>query len=167
MHSAGILLMDSGGVANKRRAVEIIKGSVPIVYIVSREASPLFPVVSHCFPIVSTHCFHCFKGSVPIVSPIVSPLFPHVIELAALRPQTRFNIAQTFAIGELSKGHAQILVEACKAPDITVALITRHTAPECMQRQMPHQLREDQFACVHAATSRILEDSMLSVIQRK
>jgi hypothetical protein len=54
-----------------------------------------------------------------------------------------------------------------KAPNLAVTLIARHAAPECMQRQVPHQLREDQFASVHAVTSRILGDSVLNVIQKK
>jgi hypothetical protein len=36
----------------------------------------------------------------------------HVVELAAHRPQTRLDIAQTLAIRELRESHRQILIPA-------------------------------------------------------
>ena len=39
----------------------------------------------------------------------------HVIELARLRSQTRFDVAQALAIGQLRERHAQELIEAGEA----------------------------------------------------
>ena len=74
-----------------------------------------------------------------------------MIELVALRTQTHFDIAKTLPIRQLRKGHAQILVKSGELSHLPVPAITRHTAPECMQGQMPHQLRKNQFASVHAS----------------
>ena len=50
----------------------------------------------------------------------------HVVQLVRLRAQTRFDVAQTFSIGQLSKGQAQILVEAGKTLDLVLSAIARH-----------------------------------------
>jgi hypothetical protein len=51
----------------------------------------------------------------------------HVVQLAAYGPQTSFNIAQAFAVGELSKAHRQKLVPRGKALLLVVAPITAYT----------------------------------------
>jgi hypothetical protein len=55
---------------------------------------------------------------------------PHVTKLARLRAQTRFDVAQTFWVGQLSKRHAKILIETRKAFDLVgSALAARGTSP--------------------------------------
>ena len=44
-----------------------------------------------------------------------------VIELARLRTQTRFDVAQALAIGQLRKRQAQILIEAGESLDLVLA----------------------------------------------
>ena len=73
----------------------------------------------------------------------------HVVELARLRAQARFDVAQTFSIGQLSKGHAEVLVETGKALDLVRSAIARHATAKRGQRQMLRDLREHQFAQVH------------------
>ena len=73
----------------------------------------------------------------------------HVVQLARLRAQARFDVAQTFSIGQLSKSHAKIMVEAGKTLDLVPSAIARHTTAKRRQRQMLRDLRKHQFAQVH------------------
>src|SRR6266478_148445 len=50
----------------------------------------------------------------------------HVVQLAPLRAQTRFDVAQTLSIGQLSKSQAEIMVEAGKTLG---PCALRHSAP--------------------------------------
>ena len=77
-----------------------------------------------------------------------------MVELGGLRPQARFDVAQALAIGQLRKCHAQILIETGEALDLVLALVARHAATKGMQRQVLHQLREDELACVHRSPRR-------------
>ena len=78
-----------------------------------------------------------------------------VVKLGSLGAKTRLDIAQTFAVGKLRKGHAQILVEAGEPLDLAMPFVPRDTTTEGGERQMFHHLRENEFACVHTATSRL------------
>ena len=60
----------------------------------------------------------------------------HVVELGLLGKQTGFDIAQTLAVGELGKGHAEVLFETREVLDFVVASITLDAAPECVHGQM-------------------------------
>ena len=51
---------------------------------------------------------------------------PQVIELGGLRSQARLDIAQALPVGQLRKGHAQILIETREALDLVLA---RRSAP--------------------------------------
>ena len=44
----------------------------------------------------------------------------HVVELALLRAQARFDVAQTFSISQLRKRHAEVLIETREAFDLVV-----------------------------------------------
>ena len=50
----------------------------------------------------------------------------HVKELARLRSQTRLDVAQALAVGNLREGHAEILIEAREGFDFVFAPITRY-----------------------------------------
>ncbi len=59
-----------------------------------------------------------------------------MVEFVLLCTQTDFDVAQTFAVGQLSKCHAQILIQSAKVFDSVVALITLNTASERMHGQV-------------------------------
>src|SRR6266540_2142023 len=79
----------------------------------------------------------------------------HVVQLARLRAQARFDVAQTFSISQLSKSHAKIMVEAGKTLDLVPSAIARHTTAKRRQRQMLRDLRKYQFAQVHGCPLRV------------
>src|SRR5437899_183729 len=79
----------------------------------------------------------------------------HVVQLARLRAQARFDVAQTFSIGQLSKSHSKIMVEAGKTLDLVPSAIARHTTAKRRQRQMLRDLRKHQFAQVHGCLLRV------------
>jgi hypothetical protein len=56
------------------------------------------------------------------------------------RAKTRLDVAQTLAVGQLSEGQTEELVETREAPDSVRALISRHAAPKLGQRQNVHSL---------------------------
>ena len=77
-----------------------------------------------------------------------------VVELRALGTKARFDVAQALAIGELCKCHAAELIRTTETAHTRVAAITIDDASEGIPRQVIHQLREYQFAHVHARRSR-------------
>lgn len=79
-----------------------------------------------------------------------------MIEFAVLCPQTGFDVSQTFAISELGKRHAQILVETGKLLDLEIATVTSYALMKDMERQVLHYLRENDFADVHGSAPREL-----------
>ena len=64
----------------------------------------------------------------------------HVIELGRLRVQTRFDIAQAFAIGQLREGHREKLVQAAERADVEIAAVLRHQTAKGMPRRELHEL---------------------------
>jgi hypothetical protein len=66
-----------------------------------------------------------------------------MIKLGLHGPKTRFDIAQTLAIGQLSKGHAEELIEARKVSNVVFAPIPRNALVEFVSGKKAHQLRED------------------------
>jgi hypothetical protein len=81
---------------------------------------------------------------------------PHVVELLVLRTQTGLDVPQTFAKRELGERHAQVLVHAGESLDLAIPAVPSHAALEYHRRQMPHELREDQFSRMHRPSSRRL-----------
>jgi len=75
----------------------------------------------------------------------------HVAELVFLGMKTCLDISLAFAIGELSKGHAQILVETGKFLDFEIAVIMIDALRKDMKRKMLHHLRENKFSSVHSS----------------
>lgn len=53
-----------------------------------------------------------------------------MIELGLEGPQAGFDIAQTFAVGELSESEAKKLVQAGKADHFIIAAISSHALAE-------------------------------------
>ena len=54
-----------------------------------------------------------------------------MIELRALRPQARLDVAQALAIGQLRERHRQVLVEAGEPLDLVLAVVARYAAVKC------------------------------------
>lgn len=79
-----------------------------------------------------------------------------VIQLGLLRSQTGFDIAQTFSEGQLRKGHAKKLIQARKRFYFVFAAVARHDSAKRMQREMLHELRENQLARVHGLAPRLI-----------
>ena len=79
---------------------------------------------------------------------------PQVIELRRLGSQARLDISQTLPEGQLGEGHAHVLVETRKALDLVLPGIASDAAAESCQREMPHQLRENELALMHRSTPR-------------
>ena len=75
-----------------------------------------------------------------------------MIELVALGAKTGFDIAQAFAIRQLSESHAEKLIETGERLDLAVSLIALHALPKRMQGKMIDDLRENQLAGGHRAT---------------
>ena len=79
----------------------------------------------------------------------------HVIELALLRSQARFDVAQALAIGQLRERHAEVLIETRECFDFVLAPATRDATTKRRQWQMLHNLREHQLAYVHRYPLRV------------
>jgi hypothetical protein len=73
----------------------------------------------------------------------------HVVELAASGAQTRFDVAQTFAVSKLRKGHTQELIPAGKALEFVIAFVAVDATTEFLRRKKVHQLRKNHLARVH------------------
>jgi hypothetical protein len=68
---------------------------------------------------------------------------------APLRRQTRFDVAQRLAKRQLREGHRVELVQTREALDLVLAVVARHAAPKRRQRQVRHDLRENELALMH------------------
>ena len=77
----------------------------------------------------------------------------HVVELGGLAAQTRFDVAQTLAIGKLRERHAQKLVETSEVLDLVLSFVASDTSAKSGQRQVRHHLRKNKFARVHWQSS--------------
>ena len=73
----------------------------------------------------------------------------HVVELGGLRRQTRLDVAQTLAIGQLRKGHHAELLGAGHGLHVAIALPAIDNAMEGLPGQEVHELSEQRLANVH------------------
>lgn len=72
-----------------------------------------------------------------------------VIELGRLCTQTGFDVSQTLSVCQLSKGHAQKMIQATETANVEVAAMLLHRAAESMPRCIFHHLGENEFASEH------------------
>ena len=72
-----------------------------------------------------------------------------MVELAAQRTQTRFDIAQTVAISKLRKRHRQILIPTGEAAQPRISAVARHAPSELAVRKEADQLGENGSAFIH------------------
>jgi hypothetical protein len=76
------------------------------------------------------------------------------MEASSLRGQTRFDVAQRLAKGQLRERHGVELIEIRKRLDLAFAVVTRHTATKRRQRQVCHHLHEHELALMHRSPLR-------------
>src|SRR5580658_4259439 len=69
--------------------------------------------------------------------------------LSGLRRQTRLDVAQALAMGDLGKSHHLVLRGAGQRPHGAVAFMARDDLVERAPRQEIHELREQPLAGVH------------------
>ena len=80
----------------------------------------------------------------------------HVVQTLGLCAQIDFDIAKRLPICQLSKGHSEELIQACKVLDRVIASVRGDATPESCQWQVHHDLRENEFASVHEGSPRVV-----------
>jgi hypothetical protein len=94
-------------------------------------------------------------GYVPILvgvgQGVARDLIPdvRVKKLGLLGAQTGFDIAETFATGELSKSPTKELIPAGEFFDVAIALVAIDANLKLVGREKVHELREDGSAKIH------------------
>ena len=78
----------------------------------------------------------------------------HVIQPLGLSTQIDLDVAQRLAVGQLSKGHGQELVQAGEVLNFVIASVLGNAAAKRAQRQEGHELRENKLALVHCGPLR-------------
>src|SRR2546421_8524505 len=73
----------------------------------------------------------------------------HMIELGLLVTKTSFDIAEAFAIGELSKGQTEELIPAGEIFDVAIALVAIDANLKLVGWEEVHELRENGSAKIH------------------
>ena len=73
----------------------------------------------------------------------------HMIELGLLSTKTSFDIAEAFAISELSKGQTKELIPAGEIFDVAIALVPIDANLKLVGGEEFHELRENGSALVH------------------
>ena len=77
-----------------------------------------------------------------------------VIQLGLHCAETRFNIAQAFAIGELGERQTEEMIPTREARGLVLPAISSDALLELESRYMVHQLREDGASVRHVAFCR-------------
>jgi hypothetical protein len=72
-----------------------------------------------------------------------------VVQLRPHGVQTRLDVAQTLAVGQLREGHAKELIATRESAHSTVAVVATDAAIEFVPWQKFHQLSKNDFAGVH------------------
>ena len=72
-----------------------------------------------------------------------------MIKLGLLGTETGLDIAETFAIGELSKDQTKELVPARKLFDVAIALVAIDANLKLVSGKELHELRENRSAQIH------------------
>ena len=93
----------------------------------------------------------------------------HLLELACLRAEPCFAVAQAFAVGDLCERHGQVLIQAGERFDFVFAIVTRYAATQRRRRRKPPDLREHRIANVHQCppAREFLVGSQMSTAQLK
>jgi hypothetical protein len=78
-----------------------------------------------------------------------------VVQLAAHGAQAGFDVAQALAVGQLRKGHGQILVAARKASMARISAIALNALLELAGGEVIQELGEDGLSGIHPSLSAI------------
>jgi hypothetical protein len=77
------------------------------------------------------------------------PLYSHVVELLGLCSETNHGFPEALPIGQLSKGHAEVLIQATQGFDLVVSVVGLYAAAKNLHWYVFHHLRENELACIH------------------
>jgi hypothetical protein len=72
-----------------------------------------------------------------------------MVKFGLKRPKAGFNIAEAFAKGQLSKAHAEELIETGEGSNAMVATVALDALLEWIGREPGHDLGEDSVADMH------------------
>ena len=78
-----------------------------------------------------------------------------VVQPMRLCTQIDFDIAQRFPIGQLRECHSEELIQTREILDLVFAPMGSHASSKGGQRQIRHDLRENEFALMHGSLRRI------------
>ena len=97
-------------------------------------------------------CAKIFSGLIGVGKGIARDRSPdaQMIKPGLGCPQAGLNISQAFSIGELGKGHAEILVPAGKTDHLVIAVVSIDTFSELVCWDKVHQLGKDRFPGIHS-----------------
>lgn len=77
----------------------------------------------------------------------------HVIEFRFGTAKAGFDFSETFPVCELSKGHAEKLIQAGEGLHLVVAVVPLHAFSKFVGGEELHQLSKDGFADIHICPS--------------
>lgn len=84
-----------------------------------------------------------------------------MIELGLLGTETGFDIAESFAVGELSKGQTKELIPARKIFDVVMALVSIDANLRLVGRHEDHELGDTRSAKIHLLPRSKLESNRM------
>lgn len=73
----------------------------------------------------------------------------HMIQFRLQRPQTGFDIAETFAVSQLCKSHAEELIEAGEFLNLVIPAVASDAFAKLVERKKIHDLREHRLLDTH------------------
>ena len=79
---------------------------------------------------------------------------PHVVQPTSLSPQIDLDLTQGFAVGQLGECHGEELIQTRAVLDLVLSIVISHTVTKRAQRQIEHELRENELALVHEGFGR-------------
>jgi hypothetical protein len=89
-----------------------------------------------------------------------------VVQPFGLGTQIDLDVAQRFAVGQLSKGHGEELIQTGEVLDLVFASIICHATAKRAQWQVEHELRKNELALVHGSLGRKPAKSRQSAFRR-
>ena len=72
-----------------------------------------------------------------------------MIKFLALCPKADLCLSEALSIGQLSKRHAQILIQTTEGFDLVISIVCLYATAKNFHGYMFHDLGEDKFACMH------------------
>jgi len=72
-----------------------------------------------------------------------------MVQLGLQRVQTDFDVSQTHSVGQLSKSHAEKLIEAREPANAIIAAVFENAAFQLSLRQEGHELGEEKLPGMH------------------